>query len=234
MHSFYYPDLSAEQLTLDEEESKHSIRVLRLNQGDTVQLVDGKGQIALAIIAEAHSKKCRLQIVSRTILEKERNYRLQIALAPTKNAERLEWFVEKATECGIDEIAFIETQRGERGRVNMDRCHKIAVSAMKQSHQAWLPVLHDVVPLETWIKQAAGKRLMAACVPEASTDLTRHLIPETNASYSIVIGPEGDFDAAEIQAAQAAGFSLVTLGATILRAETAALYACMAVKALHA
>ncbi|MFA6262184.1 MAG: RsmE family RNA methyltransferase [Bacteroidia bacterium] len=234
MHSFYFPDLQAEELILDEEESKHCIKVLRLREGDIIQLIDGKGQVADARIEDAHPKKCRLQITSRTFVETKRNYKLHIALAPTKNAERLEWFVEKAVECGIDKITFIETQHGERGRVNMERCHKIAVSAMKQSHQSWLPVLQSPLPLMDWIREAKGTRLMAACVAEANTDITRFLLPSTDAFYSIAIGPEGDFNSEEIISAQQAGFKLVTLGSSILRAETAALYACMATKALHA
>lgn len=234
MHSFYFPDLQAEELILDEEESKHSIKVLRLHEGDIIQLVDGKGQVAESRIVDAHPKKCRLQITSRTFVETKRNYRLHIALAPTKNAERLEWFVEKAVECGIDQITFIETQHGERARVNMERCRKIAVSAMKQSHQAWLPVLQSPIPFMEWIREARGTRLIAACVEDANTDITRYLIPTLDASYCIAIGPEGDFNPEEITAAQQSGFKLVTLGSSVLRAETAALYACMATKALHA
>jgi 16S rRNA (uracil1498-N3)-methyltransferase len=234
MHVFYQPDLSANDILLNEEESKHCIRVLRMKTGDEVHLADGKGIHAIAVVAGDHPKKCLLQIRSKELSAPARNYRLHIVVAPTKNTDRIEWFIEKATEAGIDEITFIETENSERSRINMERCEKIAVSAMKQSKQWYLPRLNGIISFKDLFAQhlTSAAKYMAWC-ETASTELLTHRLKQAAATDIVVlIGPEGDFTAAEVQQASSSGFVPVSLGSNILRTETAALYACMAAKSI--
>jgi 16S rRNA (uracil1498-N3)-methyltransferase len=233
MHVFYQPDLSSDEILLNEEESKHCIRVLRMKKGDEVHLADGKGTHAVATIAEDNPKKCLLNIQIRNLTSQIRNYKLHIIVAPTKNFDRIEWFIEKAVEAGIDEISFIECENSERAKVNMERCEKIAISAMKQSKQWWLPKVNGVIKLNELIKSniIEGSKFMAWCETD-QTKLLNHQIPLFHHQITILIGPEGDFTKEEVELATQAGFVPVSLGESILRTETAALYACMAVKAL--
>src|SRR5215216_7014932 len=155
MHLFYTPDIapSHPQYFLSEEESKHAIRVLRLEPGDQVQLIDGRGGFYNAEIKDAHPKRTILNITSVTEAFNKRNHYLHIAVAPTKNIERLEWFLEKATEVGIDEISLIITQRSERKEAKVDRLNKIITAAIKQSLKAYHPVLNDAVKLNQLLTQ---------------------------------------------------------------------------------
>jgi 16S rRNA (uracil1498-N3)-methyltransferase len=241
MHLFYLPTITNDLLELSEEESKHAIRVLRLKKGDSIDLVDGKGTHAKAIIVDDNPKKCVLSSVSQklhTIEESTgRNYHLHILIAPTKNSERMEWFIEKAIEIGVDEITFIETTNSERAKVNMDRCAKIAISAMKQSKQWFLPTIHSVVKLNSWLKdnQTEGQHNYIAWCESEQTELLSQKLkqPKVDKQYiTIIIGPEGDFTPAEIEAAQQAQFKPVSMGKSILRTETAAIYACASVKTI--
>jgi len=234
MHVFYQPDLSNGEVLLNEEESKHCIRVLRMKKGGEVHLADGKGTHAVATIIDDNPKKCLLEINIRNLTSGIRNYRLHIIVAPTKNFDRIEWFIEKAVEAGIDEITFIECENSERAKVNMERCEKIAVSAMKQSKQWWLPKLNELVKLNELmkLKSIEGSKFIAWC-ETGQTEQFSHLISKsTSQPITILIGPEGDFSQAEVEQAKQAGFVPVSLGDSILRTETAALYTCMAVKAL--
>src|SRR5687768_15984875 len=140
MHIFYTPFIDADTLILPEEESKHALKVLRLASGDTVQLLDGGGGLYRDVIQEANPKKCTLRITEVTTQYGFRPYKIQIAVAPTKNTDRTEWFVEKATEIGIDDIFFLQCERSERKNINLDRLEKIVVSAMKQSVKAYKPL----------------------------------------------------------------------------------------------
>lgn len=235
MHVFYQPDLTQEEIFLNEEESKHCIRVLRLKSGDEVHLADGKGEHGLAVVQEAHPKRSSLAIIKRIHETFPRDYHLHIMVAPTKNAERIEWFIEKATEAGVDRITFIETANGERLKVNMERCRKIAVSAMKQSKQWWLPEINAPVNLKSVIHSASPDilKLMAWCNSDEHITLSSEVLKSSKKEIEILIGPEGDFTREEVELANGAGFIPVSLGKNILRTETAALYACMAVKALR-
>ncbi|AKQ45401.1 16S rRNA methyltransferase [Rufibacter radiotolerans] len=228
MHLFFTPDLtpSSTSYTLSEEESKHCVRVLRLNQGDAVTLIDGRGGWYEAEIAEPNPKKTRLNILKHTQDPFQRAYKIHVAVAPTKNIDRIEWFVEKAVETGIDEITFLQCARSERKAVNMDRIEKIAVSAMKQSMKAQLPTLHPLTRYTDFLAQPQeGQKFIAHLVE----GLERHSLarsvsgPET---YTILIGPEGDFNPEEVAQALQAGYQPVTLGQSRLRTETAALAAC--------
>lgn len=233
MHVFFQPRLNASSIQLNEEESKHCARVLRLQKGDEVHLADGKGTHAVAVISDDNPKRCLLDITGTESSPRDRDYYLHIIIAPTKNFERTEWFIEKAVEVGIDEITFIETRNSERNKVNMERCEKIAVSAMKQSKQWWLPRINPIVKLSDAIASAQnGLKLMAWCETNEEQLLSTALKTNTQQTITILIGPEGDFTAQEVELAQSAGFKPVSLGKSILRTETAALYACMAVKAL--
>ncbi len=235
MHVFYQSDLSPEEICLSEEESKHCVRVLRLKVGDEVHLADGKGGHVLAAVKEDHPKRCLLRIVKRIHEPQPRSYYLHMMVAPTKNTERLEWFIEKATEAGIDKITFIETTNSERSKVNMERCKKIAISAMKQSKQWWLPEIVAPVKLESVLKSLETNtlKLIGWCNSDKSITLSSQVLKNAETIVDILIGPEGDFTPQEIEQAQKSGFIPVSLGANILRTETAALYACMAVKAIR-
>jgi 16S rRNA (uracil1498-N3)-methyltransferase len=227
MHVFYTPDLQNQaQYTLNEEESKHCSKVLRLSTGDKVFLVDGRGGLYEAEI-ETESKKHVGLLITKTIKEyQKRNHHLHIAIAPTKNIDRLEWFLEKATEIGIDEITPIICERSERKVVKEDRLLKVITSAVKQSLQAYHPLLNPAITFSQLLQQqTTATKLIAHCVDDAERSYIKDLVQPLN-SYLILIGPEGDFSPQEITTALQHGFMPVTLGTTRLRTETAALAAC--------
>jgi len=234
MHLFYTPDIdpSAPQYFLNEEESKHCARVLRLEHGDELQLIDGKGGLYTARILNPHPKRTLLQIFSVTHDFNKRNHYLHIAIAPTKNIERIEWFLEKATEIGIDEISFIICRRSERKDVKLDRLNKVVTSAVKQSLKAYHPVLNEPVNLSQLLaKPFEGRKLIAHCEKTGKTNISAEL--KTGDRYLILIGPEGDFTLDEIDDALENGFKAITLGESRLRTETAALEACFEVNFLN-
>jgi 16S rRNA (uracil1498-N3)-methyltransferase len=234
MQLFYTPDIDAASSTyfLTEEESKHCVRVLRLQIGDEVQLIDGRGNFYTAAIADAHPKRTQLRIVSIESDFHKRNHYLHIAIAPTKNIERLEWFLEKATEIGIDEISLIICQRSERKEAKVDRLNKIITSAIKQSIKAWHPVLNEPVALNKFLSAPFdGQKFIAHCEPGDKFTLKDKLKPL--GKYLILIGPEGDFTPKEISEALNNDFKAITLGESRLRTETAALEACFEVNFLN-
>lgn len=238
MHIFFQPDIYSnkqqEEIQLSEEESKHCIRVLRMKNGDTVHLADGKGTEAIARIVDDNPKKCKLMVVNRIQHASSFDYTLNLIVAPTKNFDRMEWLIEKATEAGVSSIAFMETENSERSKVNMDRCEKIAISAMKQSKQWHLPVIRELKSFAECVQQssAQSQKWIAWCEHPQTESLSKALKASKDTHFTIMIGPEGDFTAAEISLALNHGFGAVSLGNTILRTETAALFACMSVKAL--
>ena len=232
MHLFYTPDITNDFYTLTEEESKHCTRVLRLNQGDTVHLVDGVGGLYTAIIQDANNKKCKLQVINKQIEYGKLPYYSHIAVAPTKNIDRIEWFVEKAVEIGVSEITFLLCEHSERRQLRIDRLEKIAVSAMKQSQKGYLPLLHDLTPFHKFIKKAQpAATFIAHLEDDATKSIKDHYV--FGQPHCILIGPEGDFSPAEISAAYDAGIKPVTLGQSRLRTETAALVACHTLNVLH-
>lgn len=234
MQLFYTPDIEPThpQYFLSEEESKHAIRVLRLEVGSEVQLIDGRGGFYTAIIQDAHPKRTILQITSVAEGYNKRNHYLHLAVAPTKNIERLEWFLEKATEIGIDEISLIISQRSERKEAKVDRLNKIITAAIKQSIKAYHPVLNEPVKLnELLARQFDGQKFIAHCEPGDKLSLRNDL--QLQGRYLILIGPEGDFASAEIESALQNGFKPITLGESRLRTETAALEACFEVNFLN-
>ncbi len=234
MHVFFQPDISNNDIQLSEEESKHCIRVLRMKNGDTVHLADGKGTEAIANIVDDNPKRCRLSVINRIQHPHFFSYTLNIVVAPTKNFDRMEWLIEKATEAGLSSIRFIETENSERSKVNMERCEKIAISAMKQSKQWHLPAIHALTTFKDYLQlvPSSSTKFIAWCEHPQTELLSSKLATLNTKDITILIGPEGDFTAAEIQQALAHNFVPVSLGKSILRTETAALFACMSVKAL--
>lgn len=236
MHLFYTPDIDSEIYTLSEDESKHAIRVLRLVVGDTIQLIDGKGNLFQAVVAEDHPKRCTVHV---TDIQKEygkRNFRLHIAMAPTKNIERTEWFLEKAVEIGLDAYTPIQCEHSERVIVKTERLHKIIVSAMKQSLKAFEPVLDEPVSFGNFIKTAKafeGRKFIAHCERASSDPGLLKNVYAKGSDAMILIGPEGDFSKEEINLAVQNGFVPVSLGKSRLRTETAALVACHTINLLN-
>jgi 16S rRNA (uracil1498-N3)-methyltransferase len=225
MQLFYVPNVSNREIFLDETESQHAIRVLRLQNGNKVQIIDGTGGIYEAEITDANPKKCKLSIVKSTLEFGKRNFHLHIAIAPTKNIDRFEWFMEKATEIGIDEITPLLTSHSERKVVNPERLEKILVSAMKQSLKAYLPVMNNLTTLKELIfNNKTENKYIAYCDEYQKTHLKDLATKENNTL--ILIGPEGDFSPEEVKLAIENGFKVVSLGAARLRTETAGIVAC--------
>lgn len=211
-------------MQLPEEEAGHCIRVLRMKEGDSIRLTDGKGCFYDAVISAVSGKRCMVHIERKEQQEQLWNGYLHIAVAPTKLMDRNEWFVEKAVEIGVDEITFLKTDHSERDVIKMERIEKIAVSAMKQSQKATLPVLNGMTPLRSFIEQGFdGDKYIAHCEPGSKVLLQDALTPGRNSL--VLIGPEGDFSPAEIEMALKAGFKPISLGPSRLRTETAALVA---------
>jgi 16S rRNA (uracil1498-N3)-methyltransferase len=232
MHIFYTPDLDSSNYVLNHEESKHCVKVLRLKDGDTVNLMNGKGSLFVAKIIDANHKGCELQIISEKNEFGKRSYRVVVAIAPTKNTDRFEWFLEKATEIGIDEIIPIICQHSERKDIKTDRLEKVIISAMKQSYKAYLPVLSEPIPFRTLInKYFDGKKFIAHC-EEGEKKLLKNLITPQK-DVLILIGPEGDFSKDEIDEAINCGFVPVSLGDSRLRTETAGIVACHTVNLIN-
>jgi 16S rRNA (uracil1498-N3)-methyltransferase len=226
MQIFYAPDITGDTYTLDENESKHLIRVLRMVSGAGVRLIDGKGNLYEAIINDPDQKKCTLKITGKTADFEKRNYRLHIAISPLKNPERFEWFIEKSVEIGIDEITPLICRNTEKPGIKSGRISNLIVSAMKQSLKATLPVLNDPVSFNDFIHaNNEGIKLIAHC----DDSLPRKRIADVYSEKEnvvIMIGPEGDFTKEEIETAAGLGFMPVHLGTSRLRTETAGIAAC--------
>lgn len=231
MQIFYTPDIAARQ-ELPEEEAGHCIRVLRLTEGDEVMLTDGRGFFYRAVIRRAHHKHCEVEVLERWEQLKPWQFSLHIAVAPTKNMDRMEWFVEKATEIGIDAVTCLNCRFSERREVKTARLEKIMVSAMKQSQKATLPTLAGMTDFKTFVKQPFDGRKFIAHCEEADKKLLKQLyLPRENAL--VMIGPEGDFSPEEIAMALGEGFEPISLGESRLRTETAALVACHTIHVLN-
>lgn len=237
MIRFHAPDIATSPY-LPESDSKHCIRVLRMHAGDEVEVIDGKGGLySCRIVAEDH-RRTPLEIVSRTELPKVWVPEITVAIAPTKHNDRMEWLVEKLVEIGVDRIVPLLCRRSERKEIKTERLEKIAVSAMKQSLKAVLPRIDEMTPISKFIVEQA--KLPSAttqryiCYCDADTPrciLASDYRPPCDAT--ILIGPEGDFDPAEVRAALDAGFVAATLGNNRLRTETAALVACDTIQIIN-
>ncbi len=227
MQLFYNPNLNSEtkKFTFDKEESKHLVRVLRKKEGDEIQLTNGKGVIFIGRILSANDKKCAVVIVSFDKQTKAWNYYLHIAIAPTKMNDRFAWFIEKATEIGIDEITPIICDNSERKIIKLERMEKVMVSAMKQSLKYRLPKLNKSISFSDFIqKNISGTKFIAHCENTDKKALNKQLVSSIN--ITILIGPEGDFSPKEISKALQHQFIPLSLGQSRLRTETAGIVAC--------
>lgn len=227
---FYKPDIHSNDsvIILDELSSKHIIQVLRMKIGEQLQLTDGKGNLFTGKIKEDNRKKCSVTILQTLEIQPAAS-NIIIAISPIKNNSRFEWFLEKVTEIGVSQIVPIICERTEKQHFKYDRMNSILVSAMLQSQQVWLPVLHEPVKFTKYINDVKGEaglqKFIAHCQDEESkVQLSNNLINKAN-SQLILIGPEGDFSKAEIDAALVNNFSPVALGSTRLRTETAGIVA---------
>lgn len=220
---FFQPNISQNNF-LDIEDSRHCVKVLRKTAKDIIHIVDGVGGLYECEITKANDKKCEFAIISTQKNFQQRDSYLHIAIAPTKNADRLEWFIEKCVEIGIDEISLIQTKHSERKQQKVERLEKIAISAMKQSLKAYLPRINELLPFDKFLKTVAQEQKFLAHLTDDSKPLVSLLKPQS--SYCIMIGPEGDFSNEEILQARDEKFQWVTLGNSRLRTETAGIVAC--------
>lgn len=228
MIRFFAPDIET-TYALPEIESGHCVRVLRMREGSVIYVVDGKGHQFECVIIEASPKCTKVNIVGCSEEPKSWKPRIVLAVAPTKNMDRMEWLVEKAVEIGVDKIVLLQCEHSERKVVKIDRLEKIAVSAMKQSLKSVLPEIEEMTPFKNFLLNLEeGQKFMGYC--DATID-RKELVKEYKApeDVTMLIGPEGDFSPAEVQAAVNAGFIPTTFGNTRLRTETAAIYALTAV-----
>lgn len=230
---FFAPEAAQGNCELPPEEAGHAIRVLRMREGDTMTLVDGMGRFYEARITLASPKHCRFETLRSWDDQKLWAGSIRLAVAPTKNMDRMEWFTEKATEIGVDEIILLDCDNSERHIVKTERLEKIAISAMKQSHKAFKPTITPMMPFGELVRQPfPGQRFIAHC-HEASASGELHLsgqnflgdLLSADTPSLVLIGPEGDFSISEVEEALKSGFQPISLGESRLRTETAALVA---------
>jgi 16S rRNA (uracil1498-N3)-methyltransferase len=226
MQIFYAPEIDGNSYILDEKESKHCIRVLRMTKGTAVRLIDGKGNLYEGVISNPDQKKCLINITAIISDFEKRNYNLHIAISPLKNAERFEWFVEKSVEIGIDEITPVICKNTEKLKIKTERINNIIVSAMKQSIKASRTKINETLSFEDFVrKDYPGKKLIAHC-SSAGERLKINRVYSKGDEVTILIGPEGDFSESEIVMAMTSGFRQIHLGKSRLRTETAGIAAC--------
>ncbi len=224
MHLFYTPDIAVKS-ELPEEEAAHCVRVLRLSQGDEVELTDGLGSFYRAEISAISGKRCLVSVKEQKEHPLLWSGHLHIAMAPTKNMDRTEWFAEKATEIGFDELTFLNCRFSERKVIKTERIEKILVSAMKQSLKARKPILNEMTDFNKFVEKGwTGQKFIAHC-HEGEKPLLKNVITPGEDAL-VLIGPEGDFSPEEVQKAIACGFQPISLGKARLRTETAALVSC--------
>ena len=226
MYLFYCPNIETKQ-TLSEEESAHCVRVLRYSVGDEILITDGRGTTYTARITNPHPKHCDFEIICSETQEPHHNFHLHIAIAPTKNIERMEWAIEKCVEIGVNEITPLLCRFSERKQLRTDRLEKIILSAAKQSLTPYLPGLHELTPYDDFIREQDAKDqqcFIAHCYKDEKRLLKDEI--EQSRDVLVLIGPEGDFSEQEVADALSLGFIPVSLGNSRLRTETAAVVAC--------
>ena len=224
---FFVPN-AAKQVELPDDEAVHAVRVLRMQAGDEMMLMDGQGAFYRAVVTLATQKRCQYEIVETLPQEHQWKGCIHLAIAPTKLMDRIEWMAEKATEVGLDKLSFLDCAFSERKTLKLPRIEKIVVSAVKQSRKAYMPELTEMTPFKTFIQQhTTGRRYIAHCYDEVPRvnlfDELKTVNEEEDAL--VMIGPEGDFSIDEVRKAEQAGFVSVSLGKSRLRTETAALVA---------
>ncbi len=225
MIQFYAPDIAINPI-LPESDSQHCVRVLRMKEGDTLEVIDGKGHRYTCRLIEAHAKRAHVEIIEKQDVPLSWQNNITIAVAPTKHLDRMEWMVEKLTEIGVNRIIPLLCRYSERKELKIERLEKIAISAMKQSLKTVLPIIDVMTPIKDVItKQMYDQRFIAYC----DTSIPRKLLSaeyRTNKDTLILIGPEGDFSTEEINLALNSGYNPISLGDNRLRTETAAVVAC--------
>ncbi len=228
---FYVPD-AANQVELPAEEATHALRVLRLKGGDEIFLMDGEGSFFRAEVTAASSKRCLYEIKEEMPQQRAWKGHIHLAIAPTKMMERIEWMAEKATEIGFDELSFLNCQFSERKVVKTPRIDKIVISAVKQSHKAWKPVVNELVSFKEFIQTPRpGRKFICHCYEEVEKkDFFTEISSIQNADapdadITVLVGPEGDFSIDEVRLALENGYESVSLGTSRLRTETAGLVA---------
>ena len=230
MAIFYQKDIQEGTNTLSEEESKHCSLVLRYKAGDEITLFDGKGGIYDAVLTQITKKACEYEIRgSKMTLPK--NFSIHLAIAPTKNADRMEWMIEKIAELGVDEVTLLQTKNSERKKMRLDRLEKKAVSAMKQSGNPFLLKINPITELEYFVKQSNADIKLIAHVDETHAYFGDLLQPAK--SITILIGPEGDFSIEEVNQSKAHDFKAISLGQHVLRTETAGLVTCAQINMIN-
>jgi len=233
---FYVPD-AASQMELPAEEATHALRVLRLKGGDEIFLMDGEGSFYRSEVTAASSKRCLYEIKEKMPQKRAWRGRIHLAIAPTKMMERIEWMAEKATEIGFDELSFLNCQFSERKVVKTPRIDKIVVSAVKQSHKAWKPIVNDMENFKDFVQAPrSGRKFICHCYEEVekkdffgeicTSDMVggNELVPDAD-DITVLVGPEGDFSIDEVRLALENGYESVSLGTSRLRTETAGLVA---------
>jgi len=232
MHLFYIPDISSDMQLLPPEESAHCIKVLRLKKGDTIYLTDGKGGLHKTSIILDHPKKCVIKIIESQQAVGKRDFNIHLAVAPTKNINRFEWFLEKATEMGIDEITPILCTHSERKILKPERLNKVITAAMKQSLKAYHPKLNDITSFDKFVRMAeCDQKFIAYCSESYKNQLKDKYTKGKN--VIVLIGPEGDFSPVEVETANKNGYQPISLGPSRLRTETAAIVACHTVNLVN-
>ncbi|MBQ8759836.1 MAG: 16S rRNA (uracil(1498)-N(3))-methyltransferase [Bacteroidales bacterium] len=232
MNVFYLPTAQLGIISFPEEESKHIVKVLRMKEGDCFCVTDGNGSLFDAELVDAHPKRAAANLTNQRNGYDIRDFKLSIAIAPTKLNERTEWFLEKATEIGIDEVKLFASYHSERRVANVERFKKIVVAAMKQSVKSKMPVVEDIVPFEKLVKQDFDGQKFIAWIDD---DVKEQLcdLYKKGENVMVLIGPEGDFSKEEVQLAKDNGFVPVSLGEARLRTETAAVVACHTVQLIN-
>jgi 16S rRNA (uracil1498-N3)-methyltransferase len=235
MHLFYEPNILTNNGMLNDEESRHCIKVLRHHSGDTIHVIDGKGTKAVCTITNASSKSCEVKI-EETELQHPPEQKCHIAIAPTKSIDRFEWFLEKSTELGVDEITPLFCHQSERKHLKLPRLERVITAATKQSLRLWRPKINPMVGVFDFLEQqhSEQQKFIAHCEGSTRIELVEHLRQTGNREDALIlIGPEGDFSEEEIKKALKNGYEAAALGENRLRTETAGIVACMIVKMLH-
>ncbi len=233
MHIFYEKEVSGSTITLSQEESRHCLRVLRMLPGQEAIIVDGKGTRYRAVLKDSSRKEAVFSVKETEFNVGKRPFHLHMAVAPTKNIDRFEWFLEKATECGIDEITPVICEQSERRVIKPQRLEKILIAAMKQSLRAFLPKLNAIAPLDAFLRQPlTDHRFIAHCGNGNKKHLGDVYSPGNDALF--LVGPEGDFSDREIETVIEQGFTAISMGGHRLRTETAALALCVQSNSLNA
>ncbi len=234
MQLFYAPEISLPRYTLPEEESKHCVRVLRMTVGDELHLTDGKGNMYRCKVVSDNVKRCEVEVVETWPEYERMSYGLTMCVAPTKNIDRFEWFLEKATEIGISEVYPLECDHSERRQIKLEREEKVITAAVKQSLKAYHPVLHDLTSARDIIAMDfEGEKYIAHCDSSFGERPYLGNLVKKGANTLILIGPEGDFSKEEINFALQNGFKAISLGRERLRTETAAVVATTVVATIN-